>query len=133
VSVVTAAEAPTLGFPLSLLPPGKGAPRRGGPAPAVAWCRFGATFPFLASTPFVEHLGFTLEHSRGASRAALRGRPEHLNSFGVTHGGALMTLLDVVMATAARSVAPDMGVVTIEMKTSFMQPARGPPWSARAA
>ena len=29
------------------------------------------------------------------------------------------------MPTAARSVEKDMGVVTIEMKTSFMQPARG--------
>jgi uncharacterized protein (TIGR00369 family) len=28
------------------------------------------------------------------------------------------------MATAARSVEQDMGVVTIEMKTSFMRPAR---------
>ena len=37
-----------------------------------------------------------------------------------------MTLLDVAMATAARSETPDMGVVTIEMKTSFMQPAKGP-------
>jgi uncharacterized protein (TIGR00369 family) len=36
-----------------------------------------------------------------------------------------MTLLDVSMATAARSVQNDMGVVTIEMKTSFMQAARG--------
>jgi uncharacterized protein (TIGR00369 family) len=31
----------------------------------------------------------------------------------------------VTMAAAARSVSPEMGVVTIEMKTSFMQPARG--------
>jgi hypothetical protein len=37
-----------------------------------------------------------------------------------------MTLLDVTMATAARSVDLEMGVVTIEMKTSFMQPCRGP-------
>ncbi len=37
-----------------------------------------------------------------------------------------MTLLDVTMAMAARSESADMGVVTIEMKTSFMQPARGP-------
>ena len=37
-----------------------------------------------------------------------------------------MTLLDVTMAVAARSVQQDMGVVTIEMKTSFMQPAIGP-------
>ena len=44
----------------------------------------------------------------------------------ITHGGASMTLLDVAMAVAARSVQKDMGVVTIEMKTSFMQPARGP-------
>ena len=29
------------------------------------------------------------------------------------------------MAVAARSVQPDMGAVTIEMKTSFMQPAVG--------
>src|SRR4029077_6948597 len=52
-------------------------------------------------------------------------RPEHCNRFAVTHGGACMTLLDVTMAAAARSVQPDMGVVTIEMKTSFMQPAKG--------
>ena len=43
----------------------------------------------------------------------------------VTHGGVLMTLLDVSMATAARSIEPDMGVVTIEMKTSFMRPGLG--------
>jgi uncharacterized protein (TIGR00369 family) len=49
----------------------------------------------------------------------------------VTHGGALMTLLDVAMATAARSANPDMGVVTIEMKTSFMQPAPSGPLVAR--
>jgi uncharacterized protein (TIGR00369 family) len=48
-----------------------------------------------------------------------------MNSFAVTHGGACMTLLDVTMAAAARSVRAEMGVVTIEMKTSFMQPARG--------
>ena len=35
-----------------------------------------------------------------------------------------MALLDVVMATAARSVEASMGVVTIEMKTSFMRPAK---------
>jgi uncharacterized protein (TIGR00369 family) len=36
-----------------------------------------------------------------------------------------MTLMDVTMASAARSVAPEMGVVTIEMKTSFLKPAPG--------
>ena len=81
---------------------------------------------FGVEIPFVNLLGFELVRMQdGASELHYEARPEHLNSFGVTHGGASMTLLDVTMATAARSVAPEMGVVTIEMKTSFMQPAVG--------
>lgn len=81
---------------------------------------------FGVDIPFVHHLGFELTRFEGGdSEIAYEPKPEHLNSFSVTHGGALMTLLDVSMATAARSVEQAMGVVTIEMKTSFMQPARG--------
>ena len=81
---------------------------------------------FGVDIPFVHHLGFDLvKFEGGHSEIAYQPKPEHLNSFAVTHGGACMTLLDVAMATAARSVQQDMGVVTIEMKTSFMQPARG--------
>jgi uncharacterized protein (TIGR00369 family) len=82
---------------------------------------------FGANIPFVNHLGFDLVlFDGGHSEIVYEPRPEHMNSFSVTHGGACMTLLDVSMATAARSIQQDMGVVTIEMKTSFMQPARGP-------
>ncbi|MDB5744177.1 MAG: hypothetical protein JWR68_2492 [Polaromonas sp.] len=81
---------------------------------------------FGATIPFVNHLGFTLElYEDGKSALGYTPLPEHLNSFAVTHGGACMTLLDVAMAVAARSVQKDMGVVTIEMKTSFMRPAPG--------
>jgi len=81
---------------------------------------------FGVDIPFVHHLGFELRlFDGGASEIGYEAKPEHLNSFGVTHGGASMTLLDVTMAVAARSVQKDMGVVTIEMKTSFMQPATG--------
>jgi len=81
---------------------------------------------FGVSIPFVEHLGFSLERFEGGqSELHFAPRAEHMNSFAVTHGGACMTLLDVTMAAAARSVRAEMGVVTIEMKTSFMQPARG--------
>jgi uncharacterized protein (TIGR00369 family) len=81
---------------------------------------------FGADIPFVSHLGFELKlFEAGHSQIDYKPKPEHLNSFNVTHGGASMTLLDVTMAVAARSVCPEMGVVTIEMKTSFMQPARG--------
>ena len=81
---------------------------------------------FGAEIPFVQHLGFVLElFEGGESTIRYLPRPEHLNSFAVTHGGACMTLLDVAMAVAARSVEKDMGVVTIEMKTSFMRPSPG--------
>ena len=81
---------------------------------------------FGVEIPFVHHLGFELVFMEGG-RSELRYLPqrEHMNSFLVTHGGAIMTLLDVTMATAARSVDLEIGVVTIEMKTSFMQPCKG--------
>ena len=80
---------------------------------------------FGVRIPFVEHLGFSLElFEGGRSELHYAPQPEHFNSFDVTHGGALMTLLDVTLAHAARSVEATMGVVTIEMKTTFMRPAR---------
>ncbi len=83
------------------------------------------SIPFGVHIPFVDHLGFKLERfENGHSELYFKPRAEHLNSFDITHGGAVMTLLDVVMATAARSIEQDMGVVTIEMKTSFMRPAK---------
>jgi uncharacterized protein (TIGR00369 family) len=85
------------------------------------------SIPFGAKIPFVDHLGFSLEKFEGGeSELHFEPRPEHFNSFDVTHGGAVMTFLDVIMATAARSVDPEMGVVTIEMKTTFMRPAKVP-------
>ena len=81
---------------------------------------------FGVEIPFVHHLGFELvSMAGGASELTYLPRHEHMNSFLVTHGGAIMTLLDVTMATAARSVDLETGVVTIEMKTTFMQPCRG--------
>lgn len=88
-------------------------------------------FPRLI--PFVEHLGFELiEFDAGRARIEIDLREELCNSFMVAHGGVIMSLLDVVMAHAARSpnqpgIAADeaRGVVTIEMKTSFMRPGLG--------
>ena len=92
--------------------------------PVTDWQKF---LGFRVDIPFVRHLGFVLTHfADGKSEITYTAMPEHMNSFGVTHGGALMTLLDVSMATAARSETLELGVVTIEMKTSFMHPATGP-------
>ncbi|HEY8877353.1 MAG TPA: PaaI family thioesterase [Roseateles sp.] len=86
---------------------------------------------FPVHIPFVQQLGFQL-HSVGDGEAELRLTisEQHLNSWRVAHGGVVMTLLDVAMAHAARSVnrhLPDLGpgVVTVEMKTSFMRPGEG--------
>jgi len=81
--------------------------------------------------PFIELLGLEfLGFEAGRSEIALTLREELCNSWSVVHGGVTMTLLDVAMARAARSPnqpghATSPGVVTIEMKTSFMRPGRG--------
>ena len=82
---------------------------------------------FRVDIPFVKLLGFTLHRiENGESELHYTPQPEHLNSHGVAHGGASMTLLDVALSVAARSDTPDCGVVTIEMKSTFMAPASGP-------
>ena len=86
---------------------------------------------FLVQIPFVELLGFELlRFERGEAEIAVELREELTNSWGVAHGGVTMTLLDVVMAHAARSpgedgIAETSGVVTVEMKTSFLRPGLG--------
>ncbi len=83
--------------------------------------------PFGNTVPFIEHLGMQLMRwEEGASTVEFAPRPEHLNSLGVAHGGALMTLLDVTLARACRSPEDPLQVVTIELKTNFMQAASGP-------
>jgi uncharacterized protein (TIGR00369 family) len=85
------------------------------------------TTDFGVEIPFVSHLGFVLTvFSEGQSEIQYTAKPEHLNSYNVTHGGAVMTLLDVTMAMAARADRENTGVVTVEMKTSFMRPSHGP-------
>ncbi len=84
------------------------------------------TFP--VEIPFLNHLGVEfIEMEKGRARIALDLKPEHMNSWYVTHGGVTMTLLDVVMSLAGRSLDPDSRAgVTVEMKTSFLQPAGKP-------
>jgi uncharacterized protein (TIGR00369 family) len=77
--------------------------------------------------PFVKDLGIEVTEVRpGTGRLELSVQGRHLNGWGAVHGGVTMTVLDVAMAVAARSLEPEGdGVVTVEMKCSFMQ--AGPP------
>ena len=79
---------------------------------------------FRDTIPFIKDLGIEfLESGQGRAKVALTLTPRHLNSWQVAHGGVIMTLLDVAMAVAGRSLDPNAaGGVTVEMKTSFLNP-----------
>lgn len=85
-----------------------------------------AAFP--VEIPFLNQLGVEfLGMADGRAQVALNLQAEHMNSWQVTHGGVVMTLLDVVMSLAGRSLDPESRAgVTVEMKTSFLQPAGRP-------
>jgi acyl-CoA thioesterase len=80
--------------------------------------------PFPVDIPFLHDLGVEfLEMENGAAQIALDLLPRHMNSWDVTHGGVTMTLLDVAMSMAGRSLDPTARAgVTIEMNTSFLEP-----------
>jgi uncharacterized protein (TIGR00369 family) len=77
--------------------------------------------------PFVEHLGIRLvEQTKARAAIALDKRPELLNSWGATHGGVVMTMLDYVMSAAVRGhYGVDSGVLTVDMSVGFMKAGFG--------
>ena len=77
--------------------------------------------------PFVEHLGIRLvEQTKDRAAIALDKRPELLNSWGATHGGVIMTMLDYVMSAAVRGhYGVDGGVLTVDMSMGFMKAGFG--------
>lgn len=83
---------------------------------------------FPVEIPFLTDLGVEfLGMADGRAQIALDLSERHMNSWRVTHGGVIMTLMDVVMAMAGRSLDPESRAgVTVEMKTSFLQPAGSP-------
>ena len=83
---------------------------------------------FPVEIPFLTDLGVEfLGMADGRAQIGLDLAERHMNSWRVTHGGVIMTLLDVVMSLAGRSLDPESRAgVTVEMKTSFLQPAGSP-------
>lgn len=81
--------------------------------------------------PFLELLCLRGESAGGGvARLSVELRPELMNSLHVAHGGVVMTLLDVAMAMAARTIHGNSRghpgtAVTIDMSVSFMLPATG--------
>ena len=81
---------------------------------------------FGVTVPFVDRVGIQ-GHSfgDGHSRLTLPAHADNGNHFGNVHGGAVATLLDVAMASAARSLHPETGVVTVGMTLSYLRAASG--------
>jgi uncharacterized protein (TIGR00369 family) len=77
--------------------------------------------------PFTEHLGVRLvESNREHALVTLTKRPELLNSWGATHGGVIMTMLDLVMSWAVRGhYGVAGGVLTVDLSVGFMKASMG--------
>jgi uncharacterized protein (TIGR00369 family) len=77
--------------------------------------------------PFVDHLGIELlEKADGRVRIRFDPKPEHLNSWKGVHGGVVMTLLDVALGSASRTLDLScIGAATVELKTNFLAAALG--------
>jgi len=82
----------------------------------------------MKEVPFISDLGVELvSMSEGRSELALDLQPRHMNSWQVMHGGVILSMLDVCMSRAARSLDPEAsGCATVELKTSFFQPGGQP-------
>ena len=72
--------------------------------------------------PYVQHLRIqTDELGAGAARLSVPIEPHLTNSLGTAHGGVIMSLLDVALCTAARTLHPEsIGVITIDLSVSFI-------------
>ncbi|KQP22447.1 PaaI family thioesterase [Pseudorhodoferax sp. Leaf267] len=80
-----------------------------------------------ARVPFTRMLGVQREFSHGGqARLVIEARPELQNVIGAVHGGVILTMLDVAMASAAVSLVDfTKTAVTLNMNSSFLRPGLG--------
>src|SRR5260221_12504392 len=86
-----------------------------------------SSFPPGIKIPFTEHLGVELvEMTKERAVVSLKKRPELLNSWGATHGGGIMTMLDLVMSWAVRGHHGGVGGgLTIDPSSGFLKGSFG--------
>lgn len=82
---------------------------------------------YFDRVPFMRLLGMQRVRSEGGhAQLALEPRAELGNVIGAVHGGAILTLLDVAMASAAVSAHNfTCTAVTLDMNSAFIAPGRG--------
>ncbi len=76
---------------------------------------------------FAAHLGIEeVALEAGIARMACALKAHMTNSWGIAHGGVIMTLLDVTLCMAARTLHPhSTGIMTIELSTAFIDGGKG--------
>ena len=74
--------------------------------------------------PYMDLIGLrTCMGDDGHRRMVLRLERRHLNGLSNAHGGIILAMLDVALASACRVMdQAGRSCVTVEMKTSFMRP-----------
>lgn len=77
--------------------------------------------------PFLKIFGLELvESAAGHAYFVQKENPELKNVYGVAHGGVIMTLFDVALASAALSKNNfTTGIVTLDMSINFIGPGAG--------
>ena len=85
------------------------------------------TREYQKKIPFIGHLGIRTEAlGEGSARLSVAVAPQLTNSMGTVHGGVIMSLLDVAVCTAARTLHADsLGAITIDMSISFIGGSAG--------
>jgi len=79
--------------------------------------------------PFELHIGPIYEQGeKGAKRFGLRIDARHVNMRGVIHGGMLMTFADAAFGQAAWDATDHADVVTLNMQSQFLAPAKEGDW-----
>jgi uncharacterized protein (TIGR00369 family) len=79
--------------------------------------------------PFELHIGPVFEQgAKGERRFGFRVDERHVNMRGVIHGGMLMTFADAAFGQAAWDACDHANVVTLNMQSQFLAPAKAGDW-----
>ena len=83
----------------------------------------------VLTDPFEIHVGPAFAVGDGlARRYGFRIEAHHCNLRGVVHGGMLMTFADLTLGQAVWAATDFASVVTLNMQTQFLAPARAGDW-----
>ena len=85
------------------------------------------TYEFTKNIPFSEHLGIRVDAlEKGLARLSMAVQPEFMTSWGTAHGGSILSLLDITLSMAARTLYdPPRSIMTVDLSAQFIGTATG--------